>query len=278
MSETIGFLDGLEGSYARGWAVTRGSGKAVITIRDSSGKVLARGLAGEERPDLGFLSFGRANCGFRIPVPAIGSAGELHVHADGVELIGSPLPMGPGHYDGEFRLAGGVASGWVSERTEIFAGGRVQLHDQDGALLGECDAEPHPPTAGSLLAPARFSIALLPTCFGRADLIVRASVCGVRFAEASGAMRLEGYLDMLTENRVSGWLLCPDAPSRAQEIEVYRDGALVGAGICNLPREDLRRLYPHAWRVGFDIELDPPGLCRAASLLPSSRRHRNRTV
>jgi Glycosyl transferase family 2 len=40
---------------------------------------------------------------------------------------------------------------------------------------------------------------------------------------------------------------------------VFRDGARVGAGPCALPRADVRERYSNAWRVGFDIPLDPAG-------------------
>ena len=86
---------------------------------------------------------------------------------------------------------------------------------------------------------------------------MRASVGGVRVAEAQCAMRLDGYFDTLSHDRCGGWLLSPDAPERSLDIEVFRDGARVGAGSCVLPRTDVRERYPSAWRVGFDIPLDP---------------------
>lgn len=256
MPNSIGFIDGLEGSAVRGWAVPEGAGAASVVVRDTVGRTLGRGIADQERPDLARLGLDRTACGFRVPVRGLEQAGALHVFADGVELAGSPIPVGQGLYDGGLAVADGVASGWLVERTEIFRGARVHLRDQDGVLLGEADAVPDP-DGGPGPTPARFSIPLGPAGFGRADLIVRAFIGGVRFAEAHGAMRLDGYLDTLGPAHCGGWLLSPDTPGRVLEIEVFRDGAGVGAGACALPREDVRHRYPLAWRVGFDIALDP---------------------
>jgi GT2 family glycosyltransferase/glycosyltransferase involved in cell wall biosynthesis len=257
MPETIGFVDGLEGAYVRGWALTEGLRPAAIIIRDAAGKPLARGTAEQERPDVGRLAQGRTACGFRIPVRRLRLAGMLRVFADGVELAGSPVPVGPGRYDGDLSVGGSVATGWVNERTEGFRGAHVQLRDQDGALLGEAEAAASREDPDPFHAPARFTLALAPICFGRPDLIVRAFVNGVQFAEAHCAMRVDGYLDALSPSRCGGWLLSPDAPGRTLEIEVFRDGTLVGTGACNLPRQDVRDRYPQAWRVGFEIRLDP---------------------
>ncbi|MEO8716005.1 MAG: glycosyltransferase, partial [Acetobacteraceae bacterium] len=118
-----------------------------------------------------------------------------------------------------------------------------------------------------MLAPARFMIPLGLACFGRTDLVVCASVNGVRFADARCALRLDGYLDALTSRRCSGWLLSPDAPARGLAIEVFRDGVLAGSGLCDFPRDDVRGRYPNATRVGFEVTLDrPPGTRDAARL------------
>lgn len=258
MPDTIGFIDGLEGAYVRGWAIADGDRPASITIRDPAGKVLARGQALLDRPDVAQVSRRSPSCGFRIPVQRLGQAGALHVFGDGVELPNSPVPVGPGHYDGDVAISDAVATGWLTERVAAFRGAHVELRDQDGALLGEADAVADPGASDPLHAPARFSVPLGQACFGRPDLIVRAFANGVRFAEAQRAMRLDGYLDALTERRCSGWLLCPDAPSRQLSITVWRDGVEAGSGICHFPRDDVRNRFPHAYRVGFEITLDPP--------------------
>ena len=177
-------------------------------VRDDAGAVLARGPAAGERPDLACLGLGTTQVGFRFPVclpdaEGAGRAAALHVFANGVELAGSPVRLGPGVFDGALSVAGGVASGWVAERVEGFRAACVQLRDQDGSLLGEVEARRALVEVGDATQ-ARFSLPLPPSCFGRTDLIVRASVGGVRVAEAQCAMRLDGYLDTLSHDRCGG--------------------------------------------------------------------------
>ncbi len=258
MPDTIGFIDGLEGAYVRGWAIADGKRPAAITIRDAAGKLLARGQALLDRPDVARMSRRSPTCGFRIPIRQIGKAGALHVFGDGVELAGSPVPVGPGHYDGGFVVSDGVATGWVTERVDGFRGARIELRDQDGVLLGAAEALVNKDADDPLHTPAQFSIPLGQTCFGRPDLIVLAFANGVRFAETQGRMRLDGYLDTLTARRCSGWLLCPEAPSRNLSITVWRDGVEAGSGTCHFPRDDVRDRHPQAYRVGFEITLDAP--------------------
>ncbi len=93
MPKTVGFIDGLEGFYVRGWASADEGRAAAVTIRDRAGKLLARGQTGLHRPDVERLGAG-AMCGFRIPVRRFGRAGALHVFGDGIELAGSPVQVG----------------------------------------------------------------------------------------------------------------------------------------------------------------------------------------
>src|SRR5207302_1208047 len=62
-----------------------------------------------------------------------------------------------------------------------------------------------------------------------------------------------GFLDVLSRSRCAGWLLSPDTQETGFEIEVWRDGEVVGTGRCVLPRPDLRDQYPIGWRAGFSV-------------------------
>lgn len=258
----VGFAEGFEGTDLRGWAVSARRARPVITVRDPAGRTVAKASTGEARPDVAQLGHG-PDCGFRIPIRRK-SETLLHVFADDFELLGSPLVFGPGHYDGVLELAGATASGWVSERCERFTGALVELRDQDGNLLGAAEAACDPEAAGPQAWQARFSTPLAYPAFGRADLAVRAYVGETRFAEAQAALRLDGYLDLLNAEQAGGWLICPEAPDLPLEIEVFRDGARVGSGRCQLPRDDVRGRYPDNWRVGFHIRLAPPAVEPAA--------------
>ncbi len=254
-----GYLDGLQGAYVLGWAMSETDDRTcAISITNAAGKLVGTGKAALHRPDLAKCGLGRTNFGFRIPVKGLHRAGLLRVLADGVELVGSPAPVGSGQYDGALRAANGVVSGWLSERVGAARSHLVRLVDQEDTVLAEVLAEPDPSEADPLFVPARFKVALDQACFGRPDLRLRALVDGVRVAEAGCALRLDGYLDAITPERCAGWLLSPDAPGRTMRIAVYRSGVLVGTGPCDLPREDLKGRYPQSWRAGFEIALKAP--------------------
>jgi hypothetical protein len=130
MPETVGLIDGLDRAHLCGWAVSSSRRPALVVVRDDAGAVLARGPAAGERPDLASLGLGTTEVGFRFPVclpdaEGAGRAAALHVFANGVELAGSPVRLGPGVFDGALSVAGGVASGWVAG----FRAARVQLRD-----------------------------------------------------------------------------------------------------------------------------------------------------
>lgn len=253
-----GFVDGLVGSAVSGWAVAQPDTRScTVEVRDAAGRVVGRGRAARQRTDLLGLGLGRANFGFRVPVAGLGDSPRLHVLADGVELPGSPVATGRGLFDGVAVAADGMVEGWVAERVEGFAPPAIRVLDQDGAVVAE-GASVAAGAADPVFAPARFCLRLHPSCYGRPELHLTVLADGVAFARAAGSLALTGFLDDLTPDRCAGWLLSPDAPATRFDIEVFRDGVLVGAGRTMLPRDDLRELHPQAWKVGFDIALRPP--------------------
>ncbi len=252
-----GFVDGLIGSAVSGWALAEPDTRScTVELRDAEGRVVGQARAARQRSDLHGLGLGRANFGFRVPVAGLGDSPRLHVLADGVELPGSPVATGRGLFDGVAVAADGMIEGWVAERVQGFAPPAIRVLDQDGAVVAE-GASAAGGVADPLFAPARFRLALHPSCYGRPELRLAVLADGVAFASASASLALTGFLDDLTPDRCAGWLLSADAPATRFDIEVFRDGVLVGAGRTMLPRDDLRELYPESWKVGFDIALKP---------------------
>ena len=101
MPEMVGLIDGLDRAHLCGWAVSSSRRPALVVVRDDAGAVLARGPAAGERPDLASLGLCTTEVGFRLPVclpdaEGAGRAAALHVFANGVELAGSPVRLGPG--------------------------------------------------------------------------------------------------------------------------------------------------------------------------------------
>lgn len=252
-----GFVEGCVSNFIHGWAVAADGSPVSISVCDVAGGVLVRESPTEYRPDIARLGFVNATCGFRVAVPGVDRLALLRVFANDVELVGSPVAVGPGLFDGALEVRDGIACGWVSERRIGFAGALVEFRDQDNALLGATEALVDFEAEGDARAKAQFAIPLSPIAYGRTDLIVRAIVNGLRVAETLSPLRLEGFLDALTPAHCSGWLLSPDAPGRVLAVEVYRDGVLVGEGRCDLPRPDVRERYRGSWRVGFHITFDP---------------------
>jgi GT2 family glycosyltransferase/glycosyltransferase involved in cell wall biosynthesis len=259
-----GLVESLNGAYLTGWAIdTARDTPCEIVVVDAAETVVAAGLADRPRSDLAAYGMGRTDFAFRLAVPALGEAGALYVYADGAELMGSPLHVGPGRWDGAVSVIGGWAEGWLHERRLGFAPPTVTLLDQDGVCLGEDqtvrgDGDP-------LFNPARFRIRLPPRAWRRPELALRAVVDGQIAATAHARLTLTGFLDELSATHCRGWMFCPEAPDIKWIVEVRMDGSLVANGRADLPRQDLRDLYPEGWQSGFDIKLpqrpapaDPP--------------------
>src|SRR5262245_5489985 len=254
MRSVIGRIDGLEGCYIVGWALPKQPNKnAVITILNGHKKILATARASRHRSDL--AEFGLAASGFRVPLTDIPKDHELiHVVADGVELQGSPILLGPGRYDGSLKVTGDVVSGWVTERIFQPSAPIVRIVDQNGSLVCELQSQINQ-TSEPLFAPAQFSAKIPAQFFGRREIRLRAFANDVFFAQANCGLTVRGHLDQLSVERCAGWLLSPEATQRTFELEIYRDLELVATIEANLKRPDLQQEFPNCWSRGFDAEL-----------------------
>jgi GT2 family glycosyltransferase len=230
---------------------------AEITVLDPSGAVIARSVAATVREDLVTVGEGRVDFGFRVDIPDFEPPGQVRLLADGTELPGSPLSLGEGVFDGELTIADGRVRGWVSSREAVSRIEPVLLFDQDGTHVATLQTAHAGAPDDPFFNPAWFDAPLPPACFGRAEVWLAARVGVATIATASGAARLNGYLDALTDSMCRGWLFSPDAPVAAQEIEVYRDGVLIGGGTTGHDRYDVRVLYPEVGACGFEIGLRP---------------------
>jgi GT2 family glycosyltransferase/glycosyltransferase involved in cell wall biosynthesis len=253
-----GHVDGLEGSYLTGWAISlSGSGNCAIEIVDETGTVVGAARASRVRPDLAALGHGRSNFAFRIRISDLRPGAVLRVYADGVELEGSQIRIGPGFFDGYMSVENGTVTGWVLERCPASEAPLIHVVDQSGRILfeGPATADTHP--ASPHFAPWHFRFPIPDDRYGAAELHLRALAGGIEFAKAKCALRLTGYLDSVGPDHCAGWLVSPDVPRKRFEIEVVRNGRIVGTGVCNVPRPDLREHFPSSWEVGFNIRVLP---------------------
>jgi GT2 family glycosyltransferase len=211
-------------------------------------------------PISGAAGYGRDDFAFRIPIQDLGAIPTLHVLCDGEELPGSPVISGPGQFDGFVsRISGGYITGWVAERVANFSPPLIDVVDQNDEKLITGNSYFDSKSGDPFFVPARFRFPLPPSCFTGRELRLRVLANGVQFAPAvSCALRLTGFLDALQPDRCAGWLLSADAPDRHFELQVWRDGELVGTGKCIHLRDDLRKGHPQSYNTGFEIPLTPP--------------------
>ncbi len=253
-----GHIDCCEGRNILGWAIpSEDRPHCEITVADPAGNIVAGVVASSPRSDLFSLGAGRTDFAFRIGVPDVDQPGPVRIFADGVEMPGSPVLLGPDRFDGHMTIADGRVSGWVSSRDRMSITTPVQLYDQDGERVATLATTLSPNKDDSFFRPALFSAPLPQACFGRDELLLTAKAGDTVFATATGAARLNGYLDALSAKTCGGWVFSPDAPERRLEVAVYRDGVMIGSATTALERDDVRSLYPGVGRCGFEVALEP---------------------
>lgn len=251
-----GHVDGFEARYICGWAVNSGNDKnCLVRVVTDDGIEIAKGRAFYQRADLIHVGGGRANIAFRIPIEQLPDVALLHIIADGQALGGSPILLGPEHFDGRFSISSGFVQATVTQRVAADHPPHISLIDQYGRVIAEGAASFVGETQAGQPQAARIEIPLLSACFGFEELLVRGYANGHEFALNSCSVKLAGYLEELSAVRCSGWLLSPDAPQHKFEIEVFQGDTCIGFGPCQILREDVQNVYSGQGRVGFDFGL-----------------------
>jgi len=232
-------LEGFEGTYLVGWAWSEASAKpCIISVRDECGTQFAEGEAARERPDLAALGLGRRDFGFRIQVPDLGTTELVRVFADGVEARGSPLRVGQGHFDGRVYVENGYATGWVTERLQLFSPPKIDITGPGGEIVASAASQHDAKDSEPGFSPARFRIPLT-SLFGSTDLEVAARANGVAFARAICNLRLISNLEIASPERCAGWIFSPDARAARFAVEIRRDGEVVVTVPLDVVREDV---------------------------------------
>lgn len=251
-----GHVDAMEGSYVIGWAASMpDTGNCSITITDMDGKILAKGRASRHRADLAALGLGRTTLAYRIAVPLGTEKKQIRVHADGQELVGSPITIGPGHFDGFCQTAKDMILGWVTERAQGSAPPVITVLNQSGREVARGTSK-REKGEDPLFAPASFNLQLDDECFGAGEMLLSVYANGQLFGHATCNLALLTNLELITPNRVAGWIYALDAPRRTFELDVYRDGKLEVTAPCDRPRVDVQAQFPECTTPGFDITLE----------------------
>ncbi|MDE1905650.1 MAG: glycosyltransferase [Rhodospirillales bacterium] len=253
-----GHVDTMEGSYLTGWAASvPDTGNCAITVVDTEGRLLAKGRASRHRPDLAALGVGRTTLAYRIAVPLGTEAKWLRVLANGEELVGSPLEIGPGLYDGVCAVEADMVTGWVSERTKTLEPPLITAITSAGVEVARGLATFEERPADPLFAPARFSLKLRSDCFGAGEVLLDVFANGKLIGRTSCNLSLRANLELISPERVVGWVHAPDTPARGFELAVYRNGKLAGMAFCDRERTDVKAHFPDSVTPGFDIALPP---------------------
>ncbi|HTQ71934.1 MAG TPA: glycosyltransferase [Acidocella sp.] len=253
-----GHVDTMEGSYVTGWAASvPDTGNCAITVTDMDGKLLAKGRASRHRPDLAALGLGRTTLAYRIALPLGTEARQLRVFANGEELVGSPLNVGPGLYDGACAIEADQVTGWATERAKTGAAPFITVVTQTGLEVARGPSQFETGAADPLFTPARFSLKLDDECFGAGEMLLSIYANGTLLGRTSCNLALRANLELITPHRMVGWLYAPEAPKRNFELAVYRNGALVETTACDRARTDVQAHFPECETPGFDVTLAP---------------------
>lgn len=247
-----GCIERFEGTYVCGWALAADTSSSV-TVTDSNGEVLARGLAQKFRE----ASKPPYHFGFRLQTGLPTSTPYLRVFGDDIELEGSPVQIGALTFDGQIQVVGGMIKGWVQERIANAPSRTVEIFDQYGDLLASVRPIWADLEDTDQFSPGRFECALPSSLMGWREIGLSATCQGVTFARTTCSLPVEGYLDILTADRIAGWVLVPGMPMTKVSLGIFIGDTSLST-VCDILREDLREKFPQggeALRCGFDVHV-----------------------
>ncbi|WP_395454199.1 glycosyltransferase (plasmid) [Azospirillum melinis] len=228
-----GCFNGFEGVYAVGWAFGSTSQPVDIAI-SVDGTIVAQGTADRPGPQ---LEEGHTHVHFQIPLPARFFSGQEHeVSAFAVmggnryaPLHGSLQKLGPGQIDGCFDLISeGAAKGWCCSRSLTANPQTVELY-VDGVLHGQATAnQPRADIAllGIHIGRSAFSIPLPKICSDGRPHTVEVRCQGLALGGSPKVYQAdyEGFVEVLTTDRISGWVIEKTAPNTPVKLDVKLGG------------------------------------------------------
>jgi len=245
---TIGAIDGLIGSAVFGWAYDRNFGRRRVKIAlYVNGELAAETMANGLRRELVGAGSHDGFSGFvcSIPPERFVAGAMVRILADGVQLAGPPLVLGPRHIDGIFEpIDGTTASGWVRERTreptravlDMLIDGRVDRSIAADRLRDELKAQ------GVGDGHFGFAEPLPASCLdgGEHEIAFRHRASGALVAPGPRNFRAlyDGVLERLDQYGGGGWVACRETPGRPIALDVVVNGEPV-AVVADRPRPDV---------------------------------------
>jgi GT2 family glycosyltransferase len=249
-----GQFDNFEGKYACGWAPPdEVTGEyARILVKDSKGRVIAKGLACHNRPDLLSLGYNRCDFAFRILVEKMPSSGDIRIFSGDKELNKSPTKIGKGHFDGQAELNADLLSGWVCERTATQTAPKVVARVKNSAIEFQLKVQAPDQSSNSVFSPVFFSGKIPNALFGRGRQTITLFANEIAFAEITVQLTLRGFLESLHLYHCIGWLYSPEAPNRKFTVQAFnKAGEELGKGKVDISREDITSVHADAHNAGF---------------------------
>lgn len=260
-----GCFNGFEGVYAVGWAFDSKSQPIDIAI-SVDGRIVAQGTANRPGPQ---LEEGHTHTRFEIPLPARFFSGQEHeVSAfavmDGnryVPLHGSLQKLGPNQIDGCFDLISeGAAKGWCCSRSLTTKPQTVELY-VDGVLHGQATANlPRADIAllGIHIGRSAFSIPLPKLCHDGRPHTVEVRCRGLALGGSPKVYQAdyEGFVEALTTERLSGWVIGKTAPNTPVKLDV-KVGSQTFVVEANRERGDLASRFGTVFH-GFLLNFPKP--------------------
>ncbi|SMF95044.1 Glycosyltransferase, GT2 family [Methylomagnum ishizawai] len=261
----LGKVEGIRAGRVFGWAFhpdrPHHPVKLAVTV---DGDKIGETQAHLPRVDSELRAYG--NCGF-VWQPdedlLNGATRQFRFHCleTGNELQGSPIQLGGGEYDGDFRLEeDGYLVGWVRERCASAKNQRPYLR-----LLidGEREGEIPDGQIGLAQADGRYDFrgTLPDKVFDTQPHSIQIEVVGKagRPKRLGQALKIQagyrGYVDTTGVERVSGWVVNTSAPNRPVALDLFVNGLHTAVIKADQVRPDIAE-QPGS-RSGFEFRIRP---------------------
>lgn len=275
----LGKVEGIRSGQVIGWALDTERSNRVIRLN-----VLIDGIREDvvdaHLPRSDFKSKGFGNCGFIWRPAARWMDGKSHEVAiccadTGEELDGSPLRIGWGEYDGDFRLDGeGNVIGWIEERSSDPNEARIIILVDGEAyteVLANLSVQSDSGSTDTDYGNRRGFIAPLPDrVFDTQEHTIEIEVvnnCG-RVCRLDRALRIKanyrGHIDVHGPDKIAGWVFNALAPDRPVTLDLMVNGVTVSSTRADLPRPDVSSAEIGGTglgrKCGFEITVPPPDI------------------
>lgn len=270
-----GHFDDIVNGHAEGWVFSTEEPLRRLEVEIlAAGRVVARGLADQLRPDLREAGIADGYCSFSLPVDPFlfdGHARQLSARerTSGETLEGSPKLLGASASAGlnsprpsRPESAGGSQPLRASMSTD--ASEPIKAPSQDKASMPQQEpAATH--TNGSALRRAQgpasapeSEVIHLPDAQAsdnQMDAGAPAPAFDAGYSASAPVLRFQGRLEAVRNGHAEGWALDPVDPMRRLEIEILCDGQLQGRCAADLYRSDLADAGIGDGRHAFSLPL-----------------------